>query len=64
MLWIVRLRRKSRKITLREMSKLTLMTVNTISNIEKNPNNAKIGDLKNICKVLDLDISEVVKSIN
>ena len=63
MLWIVRLRRKSRKITLREMSKLTLMTVNTISKIEKNPNGAKIGDLKKICEVLELDFLEVINTI-
>ena len=63
MLWIVRLRRKSRKITLREMSKLTLMTVNTISKIERYPDYARVCDLKRICNVLDLDISEVVKTI-
>ena len=63
MLWIVRLRRKSRKITLREMSKLTLMTVNTISKIEKNPNSAKIGDLKKRCEVLELDFLEVINTI-
>ncbi len=63
MLWIVRIERKSKKITLKEMSKLTGIGACTISKIERYPAYAKICDLKNICKVLDLDISEVVKTI-
>ena len=64
MLWIVRLERKAKKLTLQEMSKLTGIHAYTISKIERDPTHARICDLKNICKVLDLDISEVVKTIN
>ena len=63
MLWIVRLRRKSKKITLKEMSKLTGIGTCTISKIERYPDYARICDLKRICNVLDLDILEVVKTI-
>ena len=64
MLWIVRLERKAKKLTLQEMSRLTGIHTYTISKIERNPDHARICDLKNICNVLDLDISEVVKTIN
>ena len=64
MLWIVRLERKSKKISIKEMSRLTGIHTYTISKIERNPDNARICDLKNICNVLDLDILEVVKTIN
>ena len=64
MLWIVRLERKAKKLTLQEMSRLTGIHTYTISKIERNPGHARICDLKNICNVLDLDISEVVKTIN
>ena len=64
MLWIVRLERKAKKLTLQEMSRLTGIGTCTISKIERYPDHARICDLKNICKVLDLDISEVVKTIN
>ncbi|MBP3928624.1 MAG: helix-turn-helix transcriptional regulator [Peptostreptococcaceae bacterium] len=63
MLWIVRLRRKSKKITLKEMSKLTGIGTCTISKIERYPDYAKICDLKNICKVLELDFLEVINTI-
>ena len=64
MLWIVRLERKSKKISIKEMSRLTGINTSNISKIERNPDYARICDLKNICNVLDLDISEVVKTIN
>ena len=64
MLWIVRLERKSKKISIKEMSRLTGINTSNISKIERNPDYARICDLKNICNVLDLDILEVVKTIN
>ena len=63
MLWIVRLERKSKKISIKEMSRLTGINTANISKIERNPDYARICDLKNICNVLDLDILEVVKTI-
>ena len=63
MLWIVRLKRRSKKISLKEMSKQTLITANTLSRMEKDPASARLGDLKKVCDVLELDILEVIKSI-
>ena len=63
MLWIVRLKRRSKKISLKEMSRLTGLTASTLSRIEQYPMRAKIGDLMKICNVLELDILEVMKII-
>ena len=63
MLWIVRLKRRSKKISLKEMSRLTGLTSSTLSRIEQSPMRAKIGDLMKICNVLELDILEVMKII-
>ena len=63
MLWMVRLKRRYKKISLKEMSKLTLITANTLSRMEKDPASARLGDLKKVCDVLELDILEVIKSI-
>ena len=63
MLWIVRLERKSKKISIKEMSRLTGIHTYTISKIERNPDHARICDLKRICNVLDLDILEVINTI-
>ena len=63
MLWMVRLKRRYKKISLNEMSKLTLITANTLSRMEKDPASARLGDLKRVCDVLELDILEVIKSI-
>ena len=52
MLWIVRLKRRSKKISLKEMSRLTGLTAS-----------ARLGDLMKVCDVLELDILEVIKSI-
>ena len=45
------------------MRKQTLITANTLSRMEKNPASARLGDLKRVCDVLELDILEVIKSI-
>ena len=45
------------------LSALTLITANTLSRMEKNPASARLGDLKRVCDVLELDILEVIKSI-
>ena len=63
MFWIVRLERRSKKISLKEMSKKTLITAKTLSRMEKDPASARLGDLKRVCDVLELDILEVIKSI-
>ena len=63
MLWIVRLERKAKKLTLQEMSRLTGIGTCTISKIERYPDYARICDLKRICNVLDLDILEVINTI-
>ena len=63
MLWIVRLKRRSKKISLKELSKLTGLTASTLSRIEQYPMRAKIGDLMKVCNILELDILEVMKII-
>ena len=63
MLWMVRLKRRYKKISLKEMSRQTLITANTLSRMEKDPVSARLGDLKKVCDVLELDILEVIKSI-
>ena len=63
MLWIVRLKRRSKKISLKEMSRLTGLTASTLSRIEQYPMRAKIGDLIKVCNILELDILEVIKII-
>ena len=63
MLWMVRLKRRSKKISLKEMGRLTGLTASTLSRIEQYPMRAKIGDLMKICNVLELDILEVMKII-
>jgi transcriptional regulator with XRE-family HTH domain len=63
MLWMVRLKRRYKKFSLKEMSRQTLITANTLSRIEKDPASARLGDLKKVCDVLELDILEVIKSI-
>ena len=63
MFWIVRLERRSKKISLKEMSKKTLITAKTLSRMEKDPASARLGDLKRVCDVLELDILEAIKSI-
>ena len=63
MLWIVRLKRRSKKISLKEMSRLTGLTASTLSRIEQYPMRAKIGDLIKVCNILELDILEVMKII-
>jgi DNA-binding Xre family transcriptional regulator len=45
------------------MSKQTLITAKTLSRMEKDPASARLGDLKRVCDVLELDILEVIKSI-
>ena len=50
MLWIVRLKRRSKKISLKEMGRLTGLTASTLSRIEQYPMRAKIGDLMKIIK--------------
>lgn len=63
MLWMVRLKRRYKKISLKEMSRQTLITANTLSRMEKDPSSARLGDLKRVCDVLELDILEVIKLI-
>ena len=63
MLWIVRLKRRSKKISLKELSRLTGLTASTLSRIEQYPMKAKIGDLMKVCNILELDILEVMKII-
>ena len=63
MLWIVRLKRRSKKISLKELSKLTGLTASALSRIEQYPMRAKIGDLIKVCNILELDILEVMKII-
>ena len=63
MLWIVRLKRRSKKISLKEMSRLTGLTSSTLSRIEQYPMRAKVGDLMKVCNILELDILEVMKII-
>ena len=63
MLWMVRLKRRYKKISLKEMSRQTLITANTLSRMEKDPASARLGDLKKVCNILELDILEVIKSI-
>ena len=63
MLWIVRLKRRSKKISLKEMSRLTGLTASTLSRVEQYPMSAKIGDLIKVCNILELDILEVIKII-
>ena len=62
MLWMVRLKRRYKKFSLKEMSRQTLITANTLSRMEKDPASARLGDLKKVCDVLELDILEVIKS--
>lgn len=63
MLWMVRLKRRYKKISFKEMSRQTLITANTLSRMEKDPASARLGDLKKVCDVLELDILEVIKII-
>ena len=63
MLWMVRLKRRYKKISLKEMSRQTLITANTLSRMEKDPASARLGDLIKVCNILELDILEVIKSI-
>ena len=63
MLWMGRLKRRYKKISLKEMSKQTLITAKTLSRMEKDPASARLGDLKRVCDVLELDILEVINSI-
>ena len=62
-LWIVRLKRMSRGLSLADIGKIIGTSAYTVSKIERNPAEAKVKDLKRVCEVLDLELSEIIKLI-
>ena len=53
----------SRGLSLADTGKIMGTSAYTVSKIERNPSEAKIKDLKRICEVLDLELSEIIKLI-
>ena len=55
----LRLGRLSKGLSQRQVGELAKMSPIKIFRIEKDPSNLRVDDLIEICKVLNLDISEV-----
>ena len=55
----LRLGRLSKGLSQRQVGELAKMSPIKIFRIEKDPSNLRVDDLLKICKVLNLDISEV-----
>jgi transcriptional regulator with XRE-family HTH domain len=52
--------RKMRQISLQEMSKMTSISRNTLSDIENGKCNPTINRVETICKVLDVELKIVM----
>ena len=55
----LRLGRLSKGLSQRQVGELARMSPHKIFGTEKDPSNLRVDDLMEICKVLNLDISEV-----
>ena len=55
----LRLGRLSKGLSQRQVGELARMSSHKIFRTEKDPSNLRVDDLLEICKVLNLDISEV-----
>ena len=55
----LKLGRLSKGLSQRQVGELAKMSPHKIFRIEKDPSNLRVDDLMEICKVLNLDISEV-----
>ena len=55
----LRLGRLSKGLSQRQVGELARMSSHKIFRTEKDPSNLRVDDLMEICKVLNLDISEV-----
>ena len=55
----LKLGRLSKGLSQRQVGELAKMSPHKIFRTEKNPSNLRVDDLLEICKVLNLDISEV-----
>ena len=55
----LRLGRLSKGLSQRQVGELARMSPHKIFRTEKDPSNLRVDDLMEICKVLNLDISEV-----
>ncbi len=60
----IKLFRKEKNITIKELSELTNLSSGFISNIENNLNSPSISNLQQICKALDMNIVELIESDN
>lgn len=59
--WEVRVKKK---LTLRQLSKLTGITKSTLSNIENNKVDPKLSQLVKIAKVLNISIENLYESVS
>lgn len=55
----LRIGRMSKNLSQRQVGELARMSPMKIFRIEKDPSNLRVDDLMELCKVLNLDISEV-----
>ena len=55
----LRLGRITKGLSQRQVGELARMSLHKIFRIEKDPSSLRVDDLMEICKVLNLDISEV-----
>jgi transcriptional regulator with XRE-family HTH domain len=53
--------RKNRKMTIKELSEKTGLSVGFISNIEREQNSPSISNLQHICEALDVNLMEVLQ---
>lgn len=56
--------RVKKKLTLRQLSKLTGITKSTLSNIENNKVDPKLSQLVKIAKVLNISIENLYESVS
>lgn len=53
----------SRGLSLEDIGKMIGRSAYIALKIERNPAEAKVKDLKRVCEVLDLELSEIIKLI-
>lgn len=53
--------RKKKGLTIKQLSELTNLSSGFISNIERDLNSPSVGNLQQICKVLDINIVELIQ---
>lgn len=54
--------RKSKDITIKQLAEMTNLSSGFISNIERNLNSPSVSNLQQICKVLDLNIVDLIQN--